>query len=1048
MITKRLQVITLGISFIFTLSIYSQEKLNNKIYISIFSPYKSNKDNIISDKVYSILSAKLQSLNYEIIKVDSNNLNENLSQSKNNGAILFIDGYYKREENGNLNLYGQIYNPENGEVIDAYNQLIDLSSLDGITLDPIETKNSDDKNIEDFSNKILARVKSNPKRSPRIENIEEFVKGNQISRDITFPLPKEDISAASEEVFKLLSEKDDVVVSVSKFAQKTTEAPADVTVISREQIRRSGFRNLTEALNFVPQVYTHWAGQNWSSDFRGLYVNNQIERRVLYLQDGKKLNDYFHFGEFYSDVYTDMERIEKIEVIKGPGAALYGNNSITGVVNIITRKPTKKNETELVTEYDSVLQNLTTRGLYYSKFSDKFSVSLDVSRFEGKGIYHSGYDSWGGTRYYNPNGGSDALNNVSTPANSSLGTSEFGRNNAEVNTGQRLWTSTGMMADNGKWFPNYNLDIKYGDWNLKSFYMSKRTSWIPPQVDGGASGGDTVYGSPRNDRIWGVGAVTLDYTPTYLEKYETSFRIFRQLNINSDYRDKDFGGFSSANSPLGAPSSYGANSAARLNSATYLNYVAAMGGGVIKRYASTAKTEGIEFQVTPYKFENKESIIKLFRFMTGGNMQSVNYINYQVNVGRNGLIDRRQQGIADDGRQFGLWTQATTTFITNTTLVLGIRYDAQKIYNVYRHQNGIENDFAYEGITDPYLRSPVTGSGEPYVGPGNSINLSNSVNDTFRNRTANGYTQPFQRKDYVAEDKTPRIAIIQNFKTTDTTVKLMYAEAFRMVTPQELIRLPRELGNAQSEKVRNKEINIIQPFLKGALIFNLDYFRMTGSTIYAFNAATLAFGQSPEWSNTGGSIATTYILDDKWRLNASYTSYQLRRPSDSAFLNTLFTPKSQALNSPTKLWKAAISRSIINNNYTISLEFYYNSEIHLMQNPPRNNKQVLNNDGTLRELPPLPNETSNASSYFGYGVGGGITRYRVWKVPASQFFNLTFSSNLGNDLILVISAKNVFNQIVLYPLDIESGSFTSPTLDPHQLLSFGREFYFKLGYRF
>ena len=42
----------------------------------------------------------------------------------------------------------------------------------------------------------------------------------------------------------------------------------------------------------------------------------------------------------------------------------------------------------------------------------------------------------------------------------------------------------------------------------------------------------------------------------------------------------------------------------------------------------------------------------------------------------------------------------------------------------------------------------------------------------------------------------------------------------------------------------------------------------------------------------------------------------------------------------------------------------------------------------------------------------------------------------------------VFNQIVLYPLDIESGSFTSPTLDPHQLLSFGREFYFKLGYRF
>jgi outer membrane receptor protein involved in Fe transport len=475
-----------------------------------------------------------------------------------------------------------------------------------------------------------------------MENINEFVKNNPIGKDIAFPLPQEDLAAATQDVFKILSEKDDVVVSVSKFAQKTTEAPADVTVISREQIRRSGFRNLTEALNFVPQVYTHWVGQNWSSDFRGLFVNNQIERRVLYLQDGKKLNDYFHFGEFYSDVYTDMERIEKIEVIKGPGAALYGNNSITGVVNIITRKPTKKNEMEFITEYDSVLRNLTTRALYYSKFSEKFSVSFDASRFEGKGLYTSGYDSWGGNRFYDPNLGANAANFNSTPANSTMGTSEYGRNTAEVDTGQRLWTSTGMMADNGKWFPNYNLDVKYGDWNLKSFYMSKRTSWIPPQVDAGAFGGDTVYGSPRNDRIWGTGVMSLDYNPSYLEKYEANVKIFRQLNINSDYRDKDYQGFSQATNPPGAPAGYGNNATARLASQSYLNYIKSMGGGIVKRYASTAKAEGVEFQLTPFKFENKNSVVKVFRFMTGGNMQSVNYINYQVNVGRNGLIDRRQ----------------------------------------------------------------------------------------------------------------------------------------------------------------------------------------------------------------------------------------------------------------------------------------------------------------------------------------------------------------------------------------------------------------------
>lgn len=1034
--------------FLFSNLIFSQEKNNKKILISLFNPYKSSKESGISEKIYERLAAKLNSLEYEVVLADSTEQKQNLARAKNGNFLFFIDGYYRREENGNLNLYGQIYNPEKEILIDAFNQSNDYTGLEGIALDPQETKISDEQNINDFSTKIGNRVKSNIKRSERMENINEFVKNNPIGKDIAFPLPQEDLAAASQDVFKILSEKDDVVVSVSKFAQKTTEAPADVTVISREQIRRSGFRNLTEALNFVPQVYTHWVGQNWSSDFRGLFVNNQIERRVLYLQDGKKLNDYFHFGEFYSDVYTDMERIEKIEVIKGPGAALYGNNSITGVVNIITRKPTKKNEMEIVTEYDSVLRNLTTRALYYSKFSEKLSVSLDVSRFEGKGLYTSGYNSWGGNRFYDPNLGANAANFNSTPANSTMGTSEYGRNTAEVDTSQRLWTSTGMMADNGKWFPNYNLDVKYGDWNLKSFYMSKRTSWIPPQVDAGAFGGDTVYGSPRNDRIWGTGVVSLDYTPSYLEKYEANVKIFRQLNINSDYRDKDYQGFAQATNPPGAPAGYGNNATARLASQSYLNYIQAMGGGVVKRYASTARAEGVEFQLTPFKFENKDSVVKVFRFMTGGNMQSVNYINYQVNVGRNGLIDRRQQGIADDGRQYGLWTQLTTTFKTDTTLVLGLRYDAQKIYNVYRHQNGMETDYAFESITDPYLRTPSTGGNTTYVGPGNSVNLTTPVNDPFGNRTANGYVQPFQRKDYVAEDKTPRIALIQNFKSTDTTVKLMYAEAFRMVTPQELIRLPRELGNAQSEKVRNKEVNIIQPLLKGALILNADFFRMTGSTIYAFNAATLAFGQSPEWSNTGGSLALTYVIDSRWRANASYSSYQLRRPSDSSFLNTLFTPKPQALNSPTKLWKAALSRSVINDNYTISLEFYYNGSIFLMENPPRTNSQVLNNDGTLRELPPLPGETINASSYLGYGVGGGITRYRVWKVPESKFFNLTFSSNLGNELILVISAKNVFNQRVLYPLDIESGSFTSPTLDPHQLLGFGRELYFKLGYRF
>ncbi|MCP5496398.1 MAG: hypothetical protein H7A23_17765 [Leptospiraceae bacterium] len=161
------------------------------------------------------------------------------------------------------------------------------------------------------------------------------------------------------------------------------------------------------------------------------------------------------------------------------------------------------------------------------------------------------------------------------------------------------------------------------------------------------------------------------------------------------------------------------------------------------------------------------------------------------------------------------------------------------------------------------------------------------------------------------------------------------------------------------------------------------------------------------------------------------------------FLDKINTPENQALNSPTKLWKFALSRSLLRDQYSIAMEFYYNSEIYLMQQPPTSTTDVLKSDLSLYDLPPLPEEnTKNSLS------GKNITRYRVWKVPPSRFFNLTFSSNIGNPLILVVSIKKILNKVVCYPLDIDSESFNSPNFAPHMLRGFGRELFVKLGYRF
>jgi hypothetical protein len=146
--------------FLFSNLIFSQEKNNKKVLISFFNPYKTSKESDISEKIYQRLAAKLNSLDYEVVLAESTEQKQNLARAKSGNFLFYIDGYYRREENGNLNLYGQIYNPEKEILIDAFNQSNDYTGLEGIALDPKETKVSDDQNINDFSTKIGNRVKS------------------------------------------------------------------------------------------------------------------------------------------------------------------------------------------------------------------------------------------------------------------------------------------------------------------------------------------------------------------------------------------------------------------------------------------------------------------------------------------------------------------------------------------------------------------------------------------------------------------------------------------------------------------------------------------------------------------------------------------------------------------------------------------------------------------------------------------------------------------------------------------------------------------------
>ncbi len=126
------------------------------------------------------------------------------------------------------------------------------------------------------------------------------------------------------------------VTSVSGRAESLSGAAASIYVIRAEDIRRSGVTTLPEALRLAPnlQVARIDASQ-YAISARGF--NNAIGNKLLVLIDGRTVYTPFYSGVFWDQQDVMLEDVERIEVISGPGATLWGANAVNGVINVITR---------------------------------------------------------------------------------------------------------------------------------------------------------------------------------------------------------------------------------------------------------------------------------------------------------------------------------------------------------------------------------------------------------------------------------------------------------------------------------------------------------------------------------------------------------------------------------------------------------------------------------------------------------------------------------------------------------------------------------------
>lgn len=126
------------------------------------------------------------------------------------------------------------------------------------------------------------------------------------------------------------------VTSVAKKAQSLNDAPAAAFVISNEDIKRSGATNIPDALRLAPGLDIARINANqWAVSSRGF--NGRFANKLLVLIDGRSAYSRSFSGVYWENQDVMMEDIDRIEVIRGPGATLWGANAVNGVINIISK---------------------------------------------------------------------------------------------------------------------------------------------------------------------------------------------------------------------------------------------------------------------------------------------------------------------------------------------------------------------------------------------------------------------------------------------------------------------------------------------------------------------------------------------------------------------------------------------------------------------------------------------------------------------------------------------------------------------------------------
>jgi outer membrane receptor protein involved in Fe transport len=175
-----------------------------------------------------------------------------------------------------------------------------------------------------------------------------------------------------------------LIEAANKHLTPAEDAPASITIITADQIRALGYLTLADALRGVRGVISSNDRTYEAIGFNGLSPPGDYTKRVLVLLDGHPYNDIVA-GQGYvgHDLDVDLENVERIEVVRGPGSVLYGTGALFGVVNVVTRRPAPGSHAEAGAQVGTLATNIEHGTV--SARSESAEVLASAAAYDGGG---------------------------------------------------------------------------------------------------------------------------------------------------------------------------------------------------------------------------------------------------------------------------------------------------------------------------------------------------------------------------------------------------------------------------------------------------------------------------------------------------------------------------------------------------------------------------------------------------------------------------------------------------------------------------------------